>query len=483
MATSNAHDGSDPEAESQASSEPVTLVILGASGDLTQRLLLPGLGTLLKAEPQRRVHLVGAAVDDIEESAWRDLVLDRLREGGARAADAKRVANSSTYARVDLLDDAALGAFIDSLGDGEVVLYFALPPAVTAKICVLLASMEIPSTFRFGLEKPFGTDRASAQRLNKVLYRFADESQIFRIDHFLGKGSVLNLLGFRFANRIFQPIWNAANIASVEISFDETLALEGRAGYYDKAGALADMIQSHLLLVCALVAMEDPARIDSLEFRDLLIHVLRAMSIWQDDPTIASRRARYTAGAIEGRDIPDYVAEPGVDPKRRTETLAELTVGIANTRWAGVPFTLRSGKAIGRGCRRIVVTFRPVNHVPQGFYPTPDPDRLIIDMNPERLTLEITTNGEGDVFEFERTTMSADLGASTLRPYGEILAHIMDGNAMLSVRGDMAEECWRIVEPVVQAWRDGDVPLESYAAGTQGPKRWESSTTHPEAGR
>lgn len=152
-------------------------------------------------------------------------------------------------------------------------------------------------------------------------------------------------------------------------------------------------------------------------------------------------------------------------------------------RAAGVPFTLRSGKAIGRGCRRIVVTFRPVNHVPQGFYPTPDPDRLIIDMNPERLTLEITTNGEGDVFEFERTTMSADLGASTLRPYGEILAHIMDGNAMLSVRGDMAEECWRIVEPVVQAWRDGDVPLESYAAGTQGPKRWESSATHPEAGR
>lgn len=460
---------------------PVTLAILGASGDLTQRLLLPGLGTLLKAEPHRRVQLVGAAVDAIDEATWQALVLDRLREGGARAADAKRVANSSRFEQVDLLDDERLGEFIEGLGDGEVVLYFALPPAVTAKICVLLASMDVPSTFRFGLEKPFGTDLSSAQQLNQVLHRFADESQIFRIDHFLGKGSVLNLLGFRFANRIFQPVWNAANIESVEIAFDETLALEGRAGYYDKAGALADMIQSHLLLVCALVAMEDPARIDSLEFRDLLTHVLRAMTLWGDDPKVASRRARYTAGSVDGREVPDYTAEEGVDPQRRTETLAEVTVAIANSRWAGVPFTLRSGKAIGHGRRQICITFRRVNHLPGGFYPTPPArNRLTIDMNPERLTLDITTNGEGDVFELEPSRLSADIGASTLRPYGEILAHIMDGNPILSVRGDMAEECWRIVEPVIAAWRDGDVPLESYAAGSQGPKRWDTTAQESE---
>ncbi len=455
-------------------SEQVTLVILGASGDLTQRLLLPGLGTLLAAEPERDVELVGAAVDAQDEATWRELVRDRLCEGGASPQVAQRVAGRSRYEQVDLLDAGALESFLTCLGDGVVVLYFALPPAVTAQICVLLASMDLPATWRFGLEKPFGTDLSSAQQLNQVLHRFADESQIFRIDHFLGKGSVLNLLGFRFANRIFQPVWNATHIECVEIAFDETLALEGRAGYYDKAGALADMIQSHLLLVCALVAMEDPARIDSLEFRDLLIHVLRAMRLWGDDPRGSSRRARYTAGQIDGRDILDYVAEPGVDASRGTETLAEVTVGIANARWAGVPFTLRSGKAVGHGRRQIVVQFRPVNHLPAGFSPRPPlGDRLVIDMNPERVTLEITTNGEGDVFSLERTTMSADLGPSTLRPYGEILAHIMDGDPILSVRGDMAEECWRIVEPVVAAWRAGDVPLEEYAAGSQCPPRWD----------
>lgn len=456
--------------------EPVTLVILGASGDLTHRLLLPGLGTLLKNEPDRTVRLVGAAMDPMEPADWTARVEEALREGGCLAAAARKVAKDTAYHQLDLLDDAALGAFLDGLGQGVVVLYFALPPAVTAQICVLLASMNIPSTYRFGLEKPFGTDAESAARLNKVLYRFADESQIFRIDHFLGKGSVLNLLGFRFANRIFEPVWNAANIERVDIAFDESLALEGRAGYYDKAGALADMIQSHLLLVCALLAMEDPARIDELEFRDLLIHVLRAMTIWGEDAKRSSRRARYTAGTIDGTDIPDYAKEPGVDPERRTETLAEVTVGIRNARWAGVPFTLRSGKAIGRGCRRIVVTFRPVNHVPAGFYPLPpQPNRLLIDMNPERVTLSINTNGEGDVFSLETTTMSADLGPSTLRPYGEILAHIMDGNPLLSVRGDIAEECWRIVTPVIEAWTSGEVPLETYPAGSQGPARWEST--------
>ncbi|GAB97666.1 glucose-6-phosphate 1-dehydrogenase [Kineosphaera limosa] len=461
------------EAAHTKADEPVTLVIFGASGDLTQRLLLPGLGTLLKAEPHRRVTLVGAAVDEFDEARWHDLVLDRLREGGARTADARRVASGSRYERIDLLKDVELGRFVESLGTGQVVLYFALPPAVTAKICVLLASMDVPATFRLGLEKPFGTDSASAARLNQVLYRFAAEEQIFRIDHFLGKGAVLNLLGFRFANRIFEPVWNATNIERVEIAFDETLALEGRAGYYDKAGALADMIQSHLLLVCALVAMEDPAAIDDHEFRDLLTHVLRAMRLWQDCPLKASRRARYTAGTIDGADIPNYVDEPGVDPERGTETLAEVTVAIRNSRWAGVPFTLRSGKAMARGCRRIVVTFRPVNHLPAGFEPQPPPaNRLVIDMNPERLTLEIMTNGEGDHFELERTSLSADIGPSTLRPYGEILGHIMDGNPILSVRGDMAQECWRIVTPVVEAWRAGEVPLEEYPAGSLGPESW-----------
>ncbi|WP_226343735.1 glucose-6-phosphate dehydrogenase [Agilicoccus flavus] len=452
--------------------DPVTLVILGASGDLTKRLLLPGLGTLLQHQPQRRVRLVGAANEQLSESDWRARVTNALGEGGCPDDRAERLASTATYRRTDLLDPDDLRGLIEGLPEGPAVLYFALPPAVTAKACDVLAGLDLPEGLRFGLEKPFGHDLASARRLNRRLLSFLDEDQIFRVDHFLGKGAVLNLLGFRFANRLFEPVWNQANIESVDIVFDETLALEGRAGYYDKAGALADMIQSHLLLVCALVAMEDPASIEATEFRDLVSHVLSAMSVRDGDAVASSRRARYTRGAVQGQDVPNYVDEPGVDADRHTETLAEVTVTIDNARWAGVPFRLRSGKALGAPRRQIVVTFRPVAHLPGGLSPRPKPNRLVIDMNPERVTLEISTNGEGDVFGLEQTLLSAEIGASAVRPYGEILAHIMDGDPLLSVRGDMAEKCWKVVSPVVDAWRKNKVPLEEYPAGSSGPDGW-----------
>lgn len=457
-----------------STSQNVTLVVLGASGDLTKRLLLPGLGTLLKREPERRVTLVGSGRHDLSASDWSAIVDGALREGGASAEVARRVAEHSRYEKVDPLVREQLQGLLDGLGDDPVVLYFALPPGITAKVCELLVTMSLPDTVRLGLEKPFGTDLDSARGLDALLHRAFAEEQIFRVDHFLGMGAVLNLLGFRFANRIVEPVWNATNIASVDIVFDETLALEGRAGYYDSAGALTDMIQSHLLLLCALVAMEDPARIDAKEFRDLVTHVLRATRLWGDDPVQASRRARYTAGTVAGRSVPNYVDEPGVDPDRETETLAELTVRIDNARWTGVPFRLRSGKALGADARRVVVQFRPVAHVPEGLGPAPEPNRLTIELNPERLVLEISTNSAGDSFTLEPTRLSADLGSSELRPYGEILAHIMDGDPILSVRGDMAEECWRIVTPVIEAWRENRVPLDTYAAGSEGPESWTS---------
>lgn len=452
--------------------EHVTLVILGASGDLTKRLLLPGLGTLLRHEPERRVTLVGAAQDDLGESEWTSRVTDALGEGGCDGERAAELASTARYVRTDLLDAAELQALVASLPEGPTVLYFALPPAVTAKACDILATLDLPDGVRFGLEKPFGVDLEGARRLNRRLLSFLHEDQIFRVDHFLGKGSVLNLLGFRFANRLFEPVWNATNIESVDVVADETLALEGRAGYYDKAGALADMIQSHLLLVCAIVAMEDPAAIEATEFRDLVSHVLSATSVWGGDPVASSRRARYTAGEVDGVGVPSYADEEGVDAERGTETLAEVTVAIDNSRWAGVPFRLRSGKALGHGRRQIVVRFRPVAHLPGGLTPQPEPNRLTIDLNPERLTLDIATNGEGDVFGLERTSLSADLGPSSARPYGEILAHIMDGDPLLSVRADMAEKCWQIVTPVIDAWRSGAVPLDEYPAGSRGPEAW-----------
>lgn len=455
----------------KTSSAPHTLVILGASGDLTTRLLLPGLATLLKNEPERQVRVIGAATESFTATEWRKRVRDSLTTAKVDKGVRDRILASTEYRRTDVMDEAGLTALVSDLPPDS-VLYFALPPKVSIAACELLAEMKgLPRGLRLAIEKPFGSDKASAAEFNRLLERIVPEKRTFRIDHYLGKAAVLNLLGLRFGNRIFEPVWNNVNVERVDIVADETLALEGRAGYYDGAGALKDMIQSHLLLVMALVAMEEMATVDEVELRDLMAHVLRATRL-MGTPKEASRRARYTAGRIGRRRVPDYVAEPGVDPDRRTETLAEITVEIKNSRWAGVPFRLRSGKALGTERRGIYVHFKPVSHDLQGLVNTATPNYLKLGMSPETIELGITTNGAGDMFELEDTVLSAVIGNSHVRPYGEILAGILDGIPLLSVRGDVAEECWRIVEPVLKAWAKGEVPLQSYAAGSDGPRGW-----------
>lgn len=456
-------DSPTPEAEAPH------LVILGASGDLTSRLLLPGLGTLLAQEPDRRVRLIGADQKAWTDAAWQERVKDSMCSGGADPEVAQRVAERARYLNVNVLDPETWPAFVAGL-PADSVLYFALPPAVTVAACRLLRRDGLPKGLRFGLEKPFGTDLESAREFNAVLAELAAEDRIFRVDHFLGKNTVLNFLGVRFANRIFEPIWSGRDIESVDIIFDEELALEGRAGYYDKAGAMIDMIQSHLLVVMALLAMEEPNRIDHIELRDLMVHVLRATHVAGDGAD--TRRARYTAGRVGDRDIPNYVDEPGVDAARDTETLAEVTLEIRSGRWAGVPFRLRSGKGLGDHRRLAVVHFRPVAHQPEGFMNAAVRNVLAFDLRHGGLSLRVATNGEGHKFDLEETTFTASLGDSPVRPYGEILAGILDGNPLLAVRGDMAEECWRIVAPVLQAWRAGLVPMAEYAAGSTGPASW-----------
>lgn len=462
--------------------QPVTLVILGASGDLTRRLLLPGLGTLLKSRPGHDVRLVGAASEGMDDAAWRTLVNEALCEGGCKADRAQQLVGDSHFVTLDVTDADAMRALLDDLAeDGRpIVLYFALPPAVSQKACEAMATFELPDDLRLAIEKPFGTSLESARAFNAQLARLVPEERIFRVDHFLGKATVLNLLGLRFGNRLFEPVWDSVNIERVDIIADETLALEGRAGYYDHAGAMKDMIQSHLLLVMAMFAMEEPASIDAVELRDLMMHALRATHVWSDEGEVPSRRARYTAGQIDGRDIPDYVAEEGVDPARDTETLALVTLEIRNRRWAGVPFRLRSGKALGDGFRGIVVKFRPVPFLPKGFTNEAEPNLLVIGMTPETITLQINTNGEGHRWDLEQTALAAELSASPVRPYGEILDGILSGDPLLSVRGDIAEECWRILTPVFEAWADGSVAMDEYRAGSYGPKAWDAPTVdHP----
>lgn len=447
-----------------------TLVIIGASGDLAGRLLLPALGQLLATQPTRRLHLVGTGRTKMTDAKWRSRI--RTAFASADATDATDQLISTPYIAADSSSAAGLREILGAVPDGRLVLYFAVPPAVAAAACASLGPSELPDGTVIALEKPFGSDEQSARELNDVLRALLPEDRIFRVDHFLGRSSVLNLLGFRFANRLVEPVWSAEHIESVMIRFDESLALEGRADYYDRAGALIDMIQSHLLQVLAVIAMEQPTTLGEEDFRSSTAAILRATRIWDDNAVRSSHRGRYTAGTVDGHDVPSYVDESGVDAARDTETLAQVTCEVRTARWAGVPFTLRSGKALGDPVTEIVIRFRPVRHLPVGLGGAADGSVLRFSLGPDRLSLELNVNGGDDPFGLHRATLDADLGLGALRSYTEVLAAVLDGDAALSVRGDAAEQCWRIIQPVRDAWSRGDVPLEDYPAGSDGPSGW-----------
>jgi glucose-6-phosphate 1-dehydrogenase len=445
-----------------------TLVIFGAEGDLTSRLLLPGLASFLASPRGQQLHLMGVDRGELAPADWTAKVDTAFSASPSTLGSA--VAAASTYLQGDATAAADLERVLQAV-HGRTALYFALPPAVTEKVVAQLATLDLPDGIVLALEKPFGTDLASAKALNRRLQRFLPEEQIFRVDHFLGKSTVLDIIGLRFANRVAVPLFSADNVEKVEIVVEEALGLEGRAGYYDKAGALVDMIQSHLLQILALTTMEPPSSLDSEDLRGAMAQVLRATRPWTKNGT-SSRRARYTAGTVDGRSMPAYTTEHGVDPALHTETLAEVTLAIDTWRWAGVPFTLRSGKAIGNARQEIVLTFRDVPHLPFGFSAPSRKAQLHIGINPGTISLDVVTNGRGDPFDLEWETMTADFEPSPMTAYGEVLAELCAGDPTLSVRGDIAEECWRIVTPVLAAWRRNAVPLDTYPAGSEGPKSW-----------
>jgi glucose-6-phosphate 1-dehydrogenase len=442
-----------------------TLVLLGASGDLASRLLLPALGQLLTAEPRRRIQLVGAGAEDLSNDQWRDRVRGVLGDASGDAVD--DLLARTRYQKTDVTAVEPLRGLLSAC-DQPMAIYFALPPAVTAKACRTLAKVGVDPRTALALEKPFGINERSAHELDQVLAGIVAERQVHRVDHFLGRTDVLNLLGWRFANSIFEPVWDARSVESVEIVFDEQLGLENRARYYDHAGALVDMIQSHLLQVLALFAMEPPATLTERDLRDAKGAVLRATRVWGGDAAGSSRRARYTAGRVGDREYPNYLDEPGVDPANDTETLAEVVLEVATWRWAGVPFRLRSGKALGERRREIRVVFRPPARVPDGLEGPAPGNVLRIQLGPERVALEVNLNGPGDPETLSREVLSVEFDPGRLPAYGEVLRGVLDGDAALSIRGDTAEQCWRIVEPVLDAWRAGTVPMAEYRAGSDG---------------
>jgi glucose-6-phosphate 1-dehydrogenase len=327
----------------------------------------------------------------------------------------------------------------------------------------------MPEGSRIVLEKPFGEDLESAIELNRLLAGLVPESAVFRVDHFLAMTTVQNLLGSRLANRMLEPLWNSGHISDIEIIWEESLALEGRAGYYDGVGALKDMLQNHLLQLLCLAAMEPPVSLGERDLRDRKLDVLRSVRPLTDtDVARRTRRARYAAGTSGGDDVPGYADEPGVDPALRTETFAEIELELDNWRWPGTTFRLRTGKALRRDRKEVVVRFRPVPHLPFGYDAEPAPNLLRFGLDPECLSMELTGTG-ARASTLSPLTMTAQIAPPELPAYAQLLLAVLSGDAALSIRGDEAEESWRVVAPVLAAWSAGDVPLLEYPAGSDGP--------------
>jgi glucose-6-phosphate 1-dehydrogenase len=450
-----------------------TLVVLGARGDMTGRLLLPALvelaagGGLPDSTRVLAVDRDTGSDDDYRDHARQKLDAHLARRDD-KATDALLERLSYRCADVTSADD--LRTALDG-APSPMAVYLALPNVLFRPTLTALAGASLPPHTTLVVEKPFGADLADAEALNTLIGESFDEGDIFRIDHFLAKQTILDVLGLRFANRIFEPVWNSNHINRVDIIWYESLGLEGRASYYDRAGALRDMIQNHLLQMLALVVMDPPRSINARDLRDRKVEALRAVEPPKpEEMAKATRRARYTAGTVGGKELPSYVDAEGVDPSRNTETYADVTFRVWNWRWAGTAFRLRTGKAMGRERREIAVRFKTVPQKP--FDDRDRPNVLRFRLSPDGLSLRLNLNGEGDPFDLEQVRLEAQFPTQDLPPYSLLLKEILEGDATLSIRGDEAEELWRIVEPVLQAWERDEVPLEEYPAGSAfGPSR------------
>jgi glucose-6-phosphate 1-dehydrogenase len=448
------------------------LAIFGATGDLTARYLLPAIAALhATGEAGDDFRLIAAGREDWSSSQFRDWAASQLARhaGDLPATIRAAIASAASYQQADVTDPAEVASVI--AGDEPVACYLALPPAVFPGAVSALHDAGLPDGSRIVLEKPFGEDLASAIELNRLLADTLPEQAVFRVDHFLAMTTVQNLLGTRLANRVFEPIWNSAHVGEIDIVWDELLALEGRAGYYDGVGALKDMVQNHLLQLLCLVAMEPPVSLSERDLRDRKVDVLRSVRpLAGDDIARGSRRGRYTAGRIGDRDVPAYADEDGVDPAHRTETFAEIELRLDNWRWPDTVFRLRTGKALRRDRKEVAVRFRHVPHLPFAHHGDEAPNLLRFGLDPENVSLELTGIGPRPR-SLSPMSLAAQLESAELPAYGQVLHSVLSGDSTLAIRGDEAEESWRVVSPVLEAWAKDVVPLQDYPAGSDGPPR------------
>jgi glucose-6-phosphate 1-dehydrogenase len=458
---------------------PFDIVVFGATGDLARRKILPSLFRRLAARQMpKEARVIGAARSDLDEAAFRAQVRDALE----------------TYVERDSLDPETIGQFLacirylrlDAAGEGgwdrlrEIlgedderprIFYLSVSPelfgAVTGRLHA--AGVATPAT-RIVIEKPLGHDLASARALNAQLSAHFDEHQIYRIDHYLGKETVQNLMAIRFANALFEPLWNSRYVDHIQITVAETVGVQGRGAYYDRAGAMRDMVQNHLMQLLCLTAMEPPARFDADEVRDEKLKVIRALEPLRVADTV---RGQYRAAGGEGGYL-DHVENPA----SRTESFVALRAHIANWRWAGTPFYLRTGKRLAARLSEIVVTFR---HPPHTIFPQVEAQKgnaLIIRLQPnEGITMRVTIKdpGPGGMRLVEvplDMTFASALGPEAGRmpeAYERLIMDVVRGNQTLFMRGDEVEAAWAWVDPIIRAWDEaGSKPLP-YDPGSAGP--------------
>ncbi len=489
----------------EAAPDPCGLVIFGATGDLARRKLVPALFQLrLRDLLPKPFFLLGFARSLDGDDAFRDNLRHALGDAAAaHSAEADAFLANAYAAHGDYQDPEAYRRLATRAAElstrhgtsGNLAFYTATPPDLHAVIAGQLAGAGLlretaGAWRRMVFEKPFGRDRATAGALNRTLHRHLAESQIFRIDHYLGKETVQNLFMLRFANLIFEPVWNRDHIAHVQITAAETLGVEERAGYYDGAGAVRDMFQNHLFQILALTAMEPPGRFEAplvLAEKRKVLHSIRPFFDGPgNDPAQAWVRGQYTAGA----GLPGYRAEPGVPPDSRTETYAAGVFHIDNWRWSGVPFCLRSGKRLDRRRTEIAITFRPV---PISVFPELRPEDLarnvlVLNIQPdEGIELTIQAKRPGPKLCMSALTLDVKyrevFKTASSDAYERLLLDVMLGDRTLFISADFIDAAWSLLDPVLNAWAndpDGKrFPLHPYAAGSPGP---EAANTLPAAG-
>jgi glucose-6-phosphate 1-dehydrogenase len=486
---------------------PTTLAIFGASGDLAKRKLLPAIYNLAHegALPER-FNLIGCARSEWSDDEFRNVAREAITKFSRRQPD--RVVLNSLLDRMRYVpgsfDDDALYRQIAGIAeeaDHEAdlvynrIFYLSTAPTFFEQIAEKLGEHNMnrhkDAEIRIVVEKPFGHDLKTALHLNHALLSVFREKQIYRIDHYLGKETVQNTLVLRFANGIFEPLWNRSYVDNVQITAAEEVALEGRAGYYDQAGALRDLIQNHLLQLLMLTAMEPPVSFSADDIRDEKVKVLHAIKPPSvDEVKEMAVRGQYSAGVAGGKDVPGYMDEEGVASASKTETFAAVRLQIDNWRWAGVPFYIRTGKALARKFTEIVITLKPVPHL--GFEQAGSlgvhPNQLILAVQPnEGVSMSLMAKIPGARMRVRPVNMEFLYGTSFLsqspEAYERLILDTMRGDATLFARDDEVEAAWRIVDPVLRAWsKDG--PLAQYKAGSSGPAEQDSilrdgDTWHP----